>query len=202
MDVHARIRAFTQGQTVTPLMGDTAPFPDAHYLKAGIVPYIVSGLNIEYLMMKPVSKRSSLAPPSLQICKGTRMYLHRGSGWRDMRPGDEMVEGKESLFETALREGVEEVGLMPEAVRSVQDVGPYKFVSERTSRNKYMWLFTVRLDTPLALLPDAEVAATTAQRSWVGLDEFEAVGRHDHGAILQDIESKLRRHLGLRHETA
>jgi len=191
MDIHAPIHAFLQQQSITPLPGDIVPFADQQYMKAGIIPFVREAGEIRYLMMKPVAKKGALTPPSFQICKGTRMYLHRGSGWRDMKAGDEPVEGKEPLVVTALREGIEEVGLKLEAIASLQDVGPHKFSSETTGKNKYMWLFTAELGSAEALLPVAEVAHTTAERGWLTLAEFSQTGRIDHRAIISDIENRL-----------
>jgi hypothetical protein len=194
MDVHARIHAFAQQQTASSLLGDTPTFEDRQYMKAGIIPYVLDGSKPLYLMMKPHSKSSRLPPPTFQICKGTRMYLHRGSGWRDMRPGDEPVENKEDLLVTALREGVEEVGLMLEHIVSLENVGPYKFQSEKTGKNKYMWLFTAKLASQEHLLPMSDIAQTTAERTWMSAQEFEAVGREDHRTIVRDIAAKLQQH--------
>ena len=196
MDVHARIHTFMQQKTTTPLVGETLIFPDQQYMKAGVVPFIRQPSHILYLMMKPIAKSSMLPPPTFQICKGTRMFLHRGSGWRDMKAGDEVVENKEHLMVTAFREGIEEVGLVPEAIVSVQDVGPYKFLSERTGKNKYMWLYTTELASPDDLLPMSDIASTTAQREWLTAEQFEAEGRLDHRAIVQDIDGKLQKEFG------
>jgi len=190
-DIHDAIHAFLQQQTVTALPGDVVPFPDQQYMKAGVVPYIRGEEGVQYLLMKPKT-RDPLNPPAFQICKGTRMYLRRGSGWRDMKPGDEGVVDKETLAVTAMREGIEELGLQLEAIAELRDVGPYKFSSERTGKNKYMWLFTARLTSIEVLLPLSEIAATTSDRAWLKLPEFEATGREDHRAILRDIDNKIK----------
>ena len=187
---HEPISQFLQQQTITVLPGDITPFPDQQYMKAGVVPYIRNGREFLYLLVKPRT-RDTFNPPAFQLCKGTRMYLHRGSGWRDMKPGDEETVGKETLITTALREGIEELGLKLEAITQLHDVGPYKFTSEKTGKNKYMWLFTAELTSMEALLPLAEIEQSTAERVWQSAAQFDIDGREDHRYILRDIDSKL-----------
>jgi hypothetical protein len=193
-DVHARIQQFLQQQTIEPLLGEVAPFADQQYMKAGVIPFVRVGEGFEYLMMKPAGRNIVHNPPAMQICKGTRMYLHRGTGWRDMRPGDEPVRDKESLPVTAIREAIEEVGLKLDLIVRMQDVGPYRFFSEKTGKGKYMWLYTTELADKSHVLPDADVAASTAERGWLTLDAFTASGRDDHRYILKDIDAKLKNH--------
>ena len=198
MDVHDRIQAeiqeFLQRQAIVNLISDAVTFPDQQYMKAGIIPFVRQESSFHYLFMKPVSKYNAYNPPAFQICKGTRMYLHRGSGWRDMKAGDEGVTDKEALAVTAMREGIEEVGLKLDAITRMLDVGPYKFLSEKTGKSKYMWLFTTELASIDDLLPDQEVARTTAERSWLTAEEFAVVGRADHRYIMEDIAAKLKKH--------
>jgi len=192
-DVHARIQRFLQQQTIASLVGDAATFPDQQYMKAGVVPYVRQASEMHYLLMKPRT-RDPLNPPSFQLGKGTRMYVHRGSGWRDMKKGDEAMEGKEPLIVTALREGIEELGLKLDSIGCIFDVGPYKFISERSRKNKYMWLFAVEMPSRDDVLPMGEVASSTAERGWLTEAQFAVVGREDHRYILGDIAAKLRAH--------
>ena len=188
-ELYARIHTFLQQQSIMPLLRDVAPFPDQQYMKAGVVPFVRED-GFEYMLMKPLT-HDPLNPPAFQICKGTRMYLHRGSGWRDMKAGDEGAEGKETLPVTALREGIEELGLPLEMITKTFDVGPYKFTSERTGKNKYMWLYALEMGSKEHFLPLSEIANTTADRAWLRFEQFDVVGREDHRCILQNIEEKL-----------
>lgn len=141
--------------------------------------------------MKPVAKHTHLAPPALQLCKGTRMQHWPGKGWRDVRDGMKPQHPLEPLVVTALREGIEELGVELSGIRALQDLGPYAFSSSVSSDAKFMWLYAAEMHSESALLPDTHVAATTAQRAWLDLKSFEAQGRADHVPILRDIASRL-----------
>lgn len=186
--VHARIQAFLQQQTIAPLR-QAAHQPDPFYTKAGVVPYI-NGSERRFLVMKPHAKHAHLPPPEWQLCKGTRMqYLP--SGWRDLAEGEPHTGTPETLAATALREGLEELGLLPESIEQLHDLGPYGFASAKSGSQRQMWLFAARMDDENALLPMAELAATTAARSWMTAAEFARSGRGDHIPILTDIASLL-----------
>jgi hypothetical protein len=92
---------------------------------------------------------------------------------------------------TGLREGIEELGLKLELIRSLINVGPYRFASVNSGNPKYMWLFAVELASVEDMLPMDKVDKTTAERGWLSLDEFAVVGRDDHRYILEDIALKL-----------
>ena len=95
----------------------------------------------------------------------------------------------ESLAETALREGIEELGLRLKNIKQLLDVGPYRFSSATTGKSKEMWLFAAEMASGDF---SADVAPTTAERVWLSLEEFDIAGREDHRYILRDIESKLK----------
>ena len=187
-ELHARIQSYLQQQTVPPLHSVT-PQADHFYNKAGTVPYI-SGSQKRFLVMKPVAKHAHLPPPQYQLCKGTRMHKLE-TGWHDLADGQLPTGTPETLLATALREGVEELGLIPEAIKALYDVGPYAFASAKSQTPRYMWLFASELPLETALLPMLEVAGTTAERRWMTLEEFAQEGRDDHIAILSDIATKL-----------
>ncbi len=188
-DVHARIHAFLQQLPVSPLNTEAALQPDGFYNKAGVIPYVTSHPR-RFLVMKPVPKHAHLPPPSFQLCKGTRMQ-RLATGWQDLRDNEAIVATPETLAATALREGIEELGLSLEGIESLHDMGPYAFASSKSATPRHMWLFAAKLTHENALLPEAEVADTTAERGWMTLADFQQVGRDDHRRILADINKKL-----------
>src|SRR5688500_7801458 len=188
--IHALIHAFLQVQAATPLFSTERKQQD--YQKSGIVPFIREEDSFSFFVMKPTSSRPGLTPPKWQLCKGTRMYCSRASGkWKDLRISDKVEEVEaETLVMTALREGHEELGLLPEMVLKLFDVGPYLFYSAKTGQEKHMWMFAAEVEARDVFLPASHVAATTADRCWLTADEFKVVGRDDHLYILEDIEAK------------
>jgi len=193
MNVHARIQTFLQQQTVVPL-APPATVVEETYLKAGVVPFVRGQGVIRYCLMKPVAKRPGLSPPAFQICKGTRMRKS-DNGWIDMREPSENREGTETLTTTALREGIEELGINLEAITGIFDVGPYRFSSAHTGSDKHMWLYALEMASVDELLPMEHVEKSTAERGWLTADEFAVVGRDDHRYILRDIADKLEKYL-------
>ena len=187
-ELHARIQSYLQQQTV-PTLHSVTPQPDHFYNKAGTIPYIC-GTQKRFLVMKPVAKHAHLPPPQYQLCKGTRMHKLE-TGWHDLADGQQPSGIPETLLATALREGIEELGLIPEAIKVLYDVGPYAFASAKTQTPRYMWLFASELPNETELLPMPEVATTTAERRWMTLEEFSKAGREDHIDILCDIATKL-----------
>ena len=223
MDVHARIQSFLQQKTVVRLAPSAEILPDDQYLKAGVVPFVRQKGAISFLLMKPVPKRPGLGAPAFQLCKGTRMEFVDGKGWMDISsplplreglgggvPSSSVIRhpssistplpnppsqgGRETLLATALREGIEELGLKLNAITAIIDVGPYVFSSARLGNEKHMWLFAAELRSMDDILPMDQVEKTTAERGWLTLDEFTVVGRDDHRYILQDIAAKLEKH--------
>lgn len=217
MDIHALIHDFLQQQTVVSLVADTYGRQDAQFIKAGVVPFLrIRGgqqtdpalsashgagqkaapetYHYSYYVMKPVARHRGLAKPQFQLCKGTRMHYEPQSGWVDMRDGQTPNAKHESLAATALREGMEEVGLALENVAKLYDVGPYRFSSAKTGVERHMWLFAAEVKEGQRFAPTAALAATTDACNWLSLAEFTVVGRDDHLYILRDIEAKLKAH--------
>ena len=188
--VHTQIQAFLARNAVNTSLSKPAELSDGAYNKAGVIPYI-AGKNMRFCMMKPIPTRPGLGAPAFQICKGTRMRYASGEGWKDM-PSGVICDGiKETLVTTALREGVEELGLIPEKLGNILDVGAYNFSSSLSGSGKAMWLYAVQMQSEADLLPMNEVAQTTSDRGWLTLDEFMVVGREDHRYILSDIAAKI-----------
>jgi len=190
MDVHARIQTFLQQRSVVALPY-SAPLPDGHYTKAGVIPFIRADPTL-YYMMKPVAKRPGLGAPDFQIGKGTRMEFVGGE-WVDMREAGVIGDERETLVMSALREGIEELGLKLDTIKTLYDAGPYQFASSNTGAPKYMWLFAAEM-TSRDMLADAEIEPSTAERGWLTLADFMIAGREDHRYILTDIASKLETH--------
>ena len=192
-DVHAKIHDFLQGHSANALPGNPATLPDAAYNKAGVVPFI-RGEEWRFLLMKPVAKHAHLKPPAFQLCKGTRMQK-LAQGWKDVRDGMTVSGELETLPTTALREGIEELGLRLDAIQRLFDLGPYAFASAISADTKHMWLFAAEMTDEDALLHEREIALTTHARSWMTLEEFNREGRDDHRAILHDIATRLAQNL-------
>lgn len=192
-DIHALISEFLQERSIITLFSQAAQRDD--YQKSGVVPFLNDGGTYYFYVMKPIATRQELLPPKWQLCKGTRMCRSAAGGqWRDMRSGDKTSDLQaEPLEFTALREGHEELGLLAEQIKRFFDAGPYRFSSAKTGQEKHMWMFAAEVRSKEGFLPASHVAATTADRCWLTVDEFKVVGRDDHLYILEDIQAKLKK---------
>ena len=188
MNIHAPIRDFLQQQTIRSLVEPGQGEGD--YIKAGVIPFLRENPS-RYYVMKPRAKLPELGAPPFQICKGTRMQLVPNIGWRDIKEEGMRAPIMESLAETALREGIEELGVRLDNIKALIDIGPFGFSSATTGRSKSMWLFAAEMKNEKDFLPDNSIAETTAERQWMPLSEFTVVGREDHRYILETIQSKL-----------
>lgn len=97
----------------------------------------------------------------------------------------------EFLAVTALREGIEELGLKLENIKQLYDVGAYDFSSATSGNAKQMWLFAAEMSADDF---SDDVADSTAGCGWLSLAEFDVAGREDHRYILRDIEKKLKQY--------
>lgn len=129
------------------------------------------------------------------------MYKSPASGkWKDMRAREKIENVEmEALAATALREGHEELGLLPGSIIQLYDTGPYRFSSAQSGKEKHMWMFAAEVTGRDIFLPASHVAATTADRGWFNAEAFHVVGREDHLYILDDIQAKLTAHTGVSH---
>lgn len=185
------VRDFLRRVSVTPLR--EADEGGESYVKCGVVPFSRDGETVRFYVMKPRGHVPALGAPTFQICKGTRMYFRPEIGWRDMPAAD--VSGlKETLAETALREGIEELGLKLDNIAALFDLGGFSFSSATTGKEKRMWLFAAALEHDDDFLRDAEIALSTAERRWLTAEEFASLGRPDVRYILPIIERRLREH--------
>lgn len=188
--IHAAIRRFLQEQNIVSLLQSEAALAPERYTKAGVVPFIRSK-PYQFYVMKPRGTVPELGAPPFQLCKGTRQHHVSSLGWRDIKEGAEMADQYETLGETALREGIEELGLDIENITRLFDLGDYGFASATTGRGKQMWLFAAEVANKENFLSSEHIAATTEERNWLTVDQFTIVGREDHRYILADIERKL-----------
>src|SRR5690606_24911303 len=97
---------------------------DTQVTRAGVLPFFVAGELPELLFMSPVHKPGR-TPPMPQIAKGGRL-MKVGGQWVDMDDRNSKVEGAElePCIEAAMREGEEELGLLPENIVRLYDIGP------------------------------------------------------------------------------
>jgi hypothetical protein len=189
-DLHSLIGQFLSAHTVEPLAAIAPPVQVERYIKAGVVPFIATPAGYRYYMMKPAARRRELDLPPFQLGKGTRMYCPDGQGWRDMR--DKGAETHcETLLQTGLREGIEELGLRLTNICTLYDAGPYRFASASSGKPKHMWLYAAHVHSPDDFLPASQIESSTADRSWLSLNEFMANGRVDQQYILRDIEARI-----------
>ena len=189
MDHRAKIGRFLAQNAVFPLPSAHALLlPQQQYNKAGIIPFIRGSHKLSYYMMKPHARHADLPPPEFQICKGTRMQQLPDETWQDVRTGP-MGENPEALAVTALREGIEEIGLIPANIATLYDIGGFDFSSAATGKTRCMWLFAAGMKSATDFIrPDN----STADCRWLTLDEFAVAGRKDHHYILSLIDALLK----------
>lgn len=159
-------------------------------IKVGILPFIKSVGGIKIMAMKPLAENEVLGKPQFQIAKGTRRINISGE-WCDMRMDDLQYADEsfhETLVATALREGNEEIGLKPENIHALFDLGGFTFISASKGVQKPMHLFAAQIiDTNNF----GHYEATTAEVRWFTEEEFVHHGRPDHVAILRQVMQRL-----------
>jgi len=175
--------------------------------RVAVLPYIASGQSPwqwQFLVMKPTAVKSG-GTPKFQMAHGKRRVRVQGE-WRDLTLEDDVRafprKDLEPLFATALREGREEIGLLPENIISVVDMGNYEADTEHV-RTVYgpMRVFAVALKSKSNFCKPEEKTKSTA---WMVEQEFSMNGRLDHRPVVEDVirsldkarsEDKLR-HIG------
>lgn len=173
---HAEIQAFLQ---------DFASTDAPEIRKAGIVPFLRDPLR--YYVMTPVAAKPDLGLPEFQLCKGTRMYYADGV-WRDMK--GEVPKGVllEDLAATALREGIEELGVKLSNIIQLLPLGEYHFTSATSRIDVTLWMLAAEVKNANDFsLPHPSTAAC----AWMTLSEFQKQGRPDHAHILGLVENRL-----------
>lgn len=158
--------------------------------KAGVVPFLAE-MPRRYCVMMPKASRPELGLPDYQLCKGTRMYKGAHGHWHDMRGSIPEGAEMEPLAVTALREGIEELGLELSAISRLLVLGEYHFTSATNRQDVAMWMLAAEMKNDTDFLPLEAIAKTTSAREWLTLAEFQKQGRPDHAHILQMIEQRI-----------
>jgi len=187
MTIRTLIDEFLQRKSVQTAIAP-ATMADQCTLKAGVVPFVRSPKgSVEYLVMKPRPKHDET---TFQICKGTRQYQDSPHHFTDIKMGEDPKGPKEPLAVTALREGAEELGLKPDDIKHMIDLGPYEFPSATTvGKMNRMHLFAVEIKAhDKAHILEKEVEKTTEARSWMTLEQFKEHGLASHYDILSNID--------------
>ncbi len=176
--------------------------PYTHIHKAGVVPYRLGDNGIEYYLFKPSEMMPEKGDPGFQICKGTREIKNPSTGeWEDYRSSKKLsqygAESLEPVIVTALREGIEEVGLRLDDIVEVTEWGQAAFESASTGALKTMWLFPVGLMGDCEFDEPCDEHANTVAREWFNLKDTEQATkiRPDHLAILRQIDAELSKQL-------
>ncbi len=176
--------AQTYAETLkTPPLRDDSAWPKppaAHIDKCGVLPYRVVNGRIEYYLFEPKGTKPELGPAGFQIAKGTR-ESHDGE--------------QESLIVTALREGIEEIGLPLDSIDKAGNWGEVEFTSASKGTKKSMWLYPLKMDEAVEFNePDAIHAATVA-REWFDIQNREESRkiRPDHLQVIRQIDRVLRK---------
>ncbi len=160
--------------------------------KAGIIPVLPAATieNWQLYVMCPRAERPELGPPPFQLCKGTRMTWENGY-WRDLTPEEVAGEDAEPLAATALREGIEEIGLKLTNITSLADMGVHAFTSASTAKTKWLQLFVAYVADEADFLPDTEIMPTTDKRGWMRFGDFLRYGRVDHIVCVESVLERL-----------
>lgn len=191
-------REWVREHPIIPLPG-IVPLDASRLWLAGVLPYRWDQGKLSCYLMRPVARKQGLPDPLFQIGKGTRMRLKEGyhRDWRDIRPGEGPLpndpESVEILPVAALREAIEELGLVLDNVRSLFNAGQVVFASASSGEEKPMALFAALLHEPDYFgLPD-EAHGKTAMCRWVRVPEDRAEIRGDHALIIDAVAAKLPR---------
>lgn len=173
---HTEIQAFLNNFT-------TGDAPEIR--KAGIVPFMQGPLR--YYVMTPVATKPDLGLPDFQLCKGTRMFKGE-RGWEDMRKHVPDHAELEALPVTALREGIEELGLKLSNIEKFIPLGEYRFTSATNRQEVRLWMSAALVKKPEDFAAPVD---STAECKWMTLAEFNKQGRADHAHILSQMEERL-----------
>jgi 8-oxo-dGTP pyrophosphatase MutT (NUDIX family) len=166
--------------------------PDAKPLaRAGVLPFC--GMPRQFLFMTPRHK-PGLTRPKDQIAKGGRLVRNAAGKWVDLDNRSASLDGLElePLVDTAMREGREELGLLPDNVLQLYEIGPVTFISEKKRQEARMHLFAAhvasREDFEDVL---AQKKPPVSRVRWLTPEEFRREGREDHVPIVKKAERLL-----------
>lgn len=145
-------------------------------VKAGVLPFHRDEAGrIHFYLMKPKAKEGQDydTPPQFQICKGTREYQYKGEGgvwqWEECKPRNrKMKEGDkpEPLFVTAIREGIEEIGLQPDSIQRSFEWGRATYQGQKVERTHTLWLYVVEVAPDTPFLGPVKGLADTGKQEW------------------------------------
>ena len=155
-------------------------------IKVGIVPFIINDGKIQIMAMKPIAENEKLGKPQFQIAKGTRRININGN-WCDMRADDLKFADEsfyESLLDTALREGQEEIGLKPKNIKKIYDLGDFVFISASKGTKSPLHLFAAEI---IDINDFSEFEESTEETKWLSPEEFTQLSRSDHSLIMNEI---------------
>lgn len=159
--------------------------------KAGVLPFVREGGQRIYLLMRPLARKPEAGPPPFQIAKGSRLaYL--GGRWLDSKEDSDILlrsDATESILITALREGVEELGLNLAHARMVHLGREFPFISASTGVTKQVWVNAVEMNGRDCL--HGEELADTAEIRWMTPEEAGPLCRPDHWPIVKAIDTAL-----------
>jgi 8-oxo-dGTP pyrophosphatase MutT (NUDIX family) len=149
--------------------------------KAGVVPFKRhEDGSLSYFLMLPVPKQAD--GTKVQFAKGTVDARSPQSDPTDEQAWKPLTENtpkdyvREPLLLTAIREGAEEVGLVPANIKQAYEWGKIDFVSGTTGAAKTMWLYFVELKNAQDF--DAP-APTTEARGWIHESELRTATLND-----------------------
>lgn len=165
-------------------------------IKAGLVPfYVTEEGNILFYLYRPEENAEfNLGKPQFQIPKGTREGLTKQGEWEDYSPRHKKnFREIEELSFTAVREAIEECGLVTDNVHSLFDFGIVEFLSAKNKIPKTLWLFSAYVEDRENFISPHATLATTETCEWFDITrEKDATEiRPDHLEILQDVHRKL-----------
>lgn len=152
-----------------------------HIEKCGVLPVRqTSKGGFEYYLMRPIAQKPELGAPGFQICKGTR---------------DPVNGSLERLGVTALREGIEEIGLRMGAIAHMEKWGEVSITSASSGEEKPLYLYLVHIKNGATFAEPSPHFAATEECRWKSLDRSDDVAliRPDYLGILQEIDAELNR---------
>lgn len=159
--------------------------------KAGVLPFITEEKARLYLLMRPLARKPEAGPPPFQIAKGSRL-AYVGGRWEDSKNDNTILnhpEARENIHVTALREGVEELGLNLAKARRMYLGMEFPFTSASTGITKQVWVNAIEMEGRDCLL--SMDLADTAEVRWMSLPEIEHSCRVDHAPIVKAIDKAL-----------
>ena len=164
-------------------------YPDIN--KAGIVP-LYGDVDMHMLLIKPWAKKKHLGPPPWQLIKGTRM-IHRAGDWEDYDKGDSVgkKDELEPLLCTALREGMEEAGLILENIGGIGSFGEHCYKSLSSGKEKKMHLYALLINEKKGFhWPDEEHPVTESMK-WFDINKLPDNTREDAREMVGVLKDKL-----------